>query len=132
MVFARLVVSSMLGLALLGCASTPPRQRTEFEDIPVPKGLTYQPDESTVIESPSVKAGRFVYRGRVEPESLAEALRSTLEANGWRTVSSTRSGKRGAIQVYEKAGTAMQAVIYESWWYTYVEIDTTRITTPPQ
>jgi len=92
----------------------------------VPKGLTYQPDKSTVIESPSVKAARLIYRGRLEPESLGQALRATLEANGWRHVSSTTVSGRGTIQVYEKAGNALQVHIYEGIWYTYVELDATR------
>ena len=36
----RFVVLSVTVLALTACASTPPKmQRSEFEDIPVPKGL---------------------------------------------------------------------------------------------
>ncbi len=132
MIIRRAATLSLLALAVLGCASSRPLPRTEFEDIPLPKGLTYQPELSTVIESPTVKAVRLVYRGRLEPESLAEAMRSTLEANGWRHVSSTKSGKKGAIQVYEKPGTATQVHVYERWWYTYVEVDTTRMTSTSQ
>jgi hypothetical protein len=126
MIIRRITMLFLLVLVIAGCAASRPLPRTEFEDIPLPKGLTYQPELSTVIESPTVKAVRLVYRGRLEPESLGQAMRSTLEANGWRHVSSTRSGKKGAIQVYEKPGTAMQVHVYEGWWYTYVEIDTTR------
>src|SRR3989304_182136 len=72
-------------LTIVGCASTPPRPvQSGFEDIPVPKGLEFKADRSTIIESPSVKAARQVYAGRVEPESLGTAFRTTLEANGWR------------------------------------------------
>src|SRR5262249_37425361 len=76
--------------------------RSEFEDIPVPNGLTYQPSESTIIESPAVKAARLVYRGRIEVASLSDAMRATLEANGWRYVSSVSAGD-DIIQVYEKS-----------------------------
>lgn len=117
----------LIGFLAAGCAGTAPRPpRSEFEDIPVPKGLTYQADKSTVIESPSVKAARLIYRGRLEPESLGQALRATLEANGWRHVSSTTTSGRGTIQVYEKAGNALQVHIHEGVWYTYVELDATR------
>jgi len=115
----------------VACATAPPRPpRSEFEDIPVPKGLTYQPDMSTVIESPSVKAARLIYRGRLEPESLAQAMRATLEANGWRLVSTTSTSGRGTIQVYEKASNALQVEVYEGWfsWYTYVVLAATRAT----
>jgi hypothetical protein len=109
------------------CTTSSPRPaRSEFEDIPVPKGLTYQADKSTVIESPSVKAARLVYRGRLEPESLGQAMRQTLEASGWRHVSSTSSSGRGTIQVYEKGVNALQVHVYEDIWFTYVELDATR------
>lgn len=117
----------LIVLVTAGCASTAPRPpRSEFEDIPVPKGLTYQPGKSTVIESPTVKAARLIYRGRLEPQSLAQAMRATLEANGWRHVSSTTTSANGTVQVYEKAGNALQVHIYEGIWYTYVELDATR------
>jgi hypothetical protein len=116
-------------LLVTGCASAPPRPpRSEFEDIPVPKGLVYQPDRSTVIESPNVKAARLVYRGRIEPDSLAVAMRTTLEANGWRHVSSTTAGRSGATQVYEKAGNSLQVQIWEGLWFTYVELTGSRAT----
>jgi hypothetical protein len=110
------------------CASTAPRSaRTDFEDIPVPKGLAYQADDSTIIETPNVKAVRYVYRGRLEPESLATAIRSTLEANGWRHVSSTRNKDHGATQVYEKEGDSLQVQVSEGIWYTYAEYATGRV-----
>jgi hypothetical protein len=115
---------------LTACASSSPRAvRTEFEDIPVPKGLTYQQDDSTVIETPNVKAGRHVYRGRLEPDSLATAIRTTLEANGWRHVSSTKTAQHGATQVYEKGGDSLQVQIWEGLWYTYAEYTTGRVMT---
>jgi hypothetical protein len=119
-----LVVSAML----TACAGNLPRPvRSEFEDIPVPKGLTYQQDESTVIETPTVKAGRHVYRGRLELDSLTTAIRNTLEATGWRHVSSTKSSQHGATQVYEKEGDSLQVQIWEGLWYTYAEYTTGRV-----
>ena len=66
------LVAAFLVLALTaGCATTSSRPvRSEFEDIPVPKGLSYQPSKSTIIESPTVKAARLVYRGRVVGTTL--------------------------------------------------------------
>jgi hypothetical protein len=101
--------------------------RSDFEDIPVPKGLAYRAAESTVIESPGIKAGRHVYRGRIEPESLATAVRTTLESNGWRHVSSTSTAKLGTLQVFEKAGDSLQVQIWEGLWYTYAEYTTGRV-----
>lgn len=123
----------MIALLFVACASAPPRPvRSEFEDIPVPKGLTYEPDRSTIIESPQVKAARLVYRGRIEIESLAAAMRTTLESNGWRNVSSTMTSRSGTTQVYEKAGNSVQVQLWEGLWYTYVELTASRATQAPK
>src|SRR5438132_13788138 len=130
----RILLPLLVVVFVAGCASTPSRPvRSEFEDIPVPKGLTYQPDKSTIIESPSVKAARLVYRGRLEPDSLTRAMRATLEANGWKHVSTTSTSGAGTIQVYEKGGNALQVHIYEglTTWFTYVELNATRAIQPP-
>ncbi|HEU4368143.1 MAG TPA: hypothetical protein VFV05_07960 [Methylomirabilota bacterium] len=117
-----------VSLVLVACASNPPRAtRTEFEDIPVPKGLTYQQGDSTVIETPNVKAGRHIYRGRLELDSLTTAIRTTLEANGWRHVSSTKTAQHGTTQVYEKDGDSLQVLLWEGLWYTYAEYTTGRV-----
>ncbi len=111
---------------MAGCATTSPRPtRSEFEDIPVPKGLTYQADKSTIIESPTVKAARLVYRSRLEVASLSDAMRTTLQANGWRYVSST-SADDVATQVYEKSGSSLEVRLIDSWWFTYVELTASR------
>ncbi len=127
----RFLSLSLVVLTLTACASSPPRQPlSEFEDIPVPKGLALDSDKSTVIETPSVKAARLVYKGRVEASSLGVAFRTTLEANGWRHVTSTTSSDKGTTQVYEKAGNSLQLSIYEGIYYTWVEVSATRLATP--
>jgi hypothetical protein len=132
------VATAVLVLAFAaGCASAPPKQvRSEFEDIPVPKGLSYQADKSTIIESPTVKAARLVYRGRLEVDSLSAAMRTTLEANGWRNVSSTAISDHGVTQIYEKAGSSLEVRLVDGWWYTHVELTASRalqhaVTTTP-
>lgn len=128
----RLLVLSAVVLTLTACASSAPRpQRSEFEDIPVPKGLALDPSKSTIIESPAVKAARLFYKGRIEPESLGVAFRTTLEANGWRHLSSS-SAQKGVTQVYEKSGNSLQVVIYEGIYYTWVEMSATRLVTASQ
>src|SRR4029453_13198679 len=94
------ITTAFLVLAFAaGCASAPPKQvRSEFEDIPVPKGPPYQPEKSTITESPTVKAARLVYRGRLEVDSLAAAMRTTLEANGWGHRSSTAGSAHGTTR----------------------------------
>jgi hypothetical protein len=129
-----LAITAVASLLLGACASNPPSRPvlTEFEDIPVPKGLAYQADDSTIIETGNVKAVRYVYRGRLEPESLATAIRGTLEANGWRHVSSTRNSQHGATQVYEKEGDSLQVQLWEGVWYTYAEYATGRVLKRPK
>jgi hypothetical protein len=124
----RHTVAALLLLALTaGCATSSSQPtRSEFEDIPVANGLTYQPSKSVIIESPTVKAARLVYRGRVEVDSLAVAMRTALEANGWRYVSSTSTSDHGVTQVYEKAGNPLEVRLIDGWWYTYVEMTISR------
>jgi hypothetical protein len=121
-------LAAFLVLALTaGCATTSSRAtRSEFEDIPVPRGLTYQASKSTIIESPTVKAARLVYRGRLEVDSLSVAMRTTLEANGWRHVSSTSAAEHGITQIYEKAGSSLEVRLMDGWWFTFVELTASR------
>jgi hypothetical protein len=123
----RTVVAFLVLALTAGCATTSSRPtRSEFEDIPVPKGLAYQPSKSTIIESPTVKAARLVYRGRLEVESLSVAMRTTLEANGWRHVSSTSAAEHGVTQVYEKTGSSLEVRLLDGWWFTFVELTASR------
>ena len=119
---------SLVLFAASACVTTASSRslRSEFEDIPVPKGLSYVESHSVVIESTSVKAARMLYRGRIEVTSLATALRTTLEANGWRAVSNTSGASNGTTQVYEKAGNSLQVRVWEGWYYTYVEMTASR------
>jgi hypothetical protein len=128
--FVLLVLTVVMLAACASSSSTRP-PRSEFEDIPVPKGLTLDLDRSTIIESPSVKAARLFYKGRLEPESLGTAFRTTLEANGWRHLSSTTASRKGTTQVYDKAGSSLQVLIYESVWWTWVEMSATRVVASP-
>jgi len=116
-------------LLATACTTTTTAARRQFDDIGVPSGLTYQPGDSIVIESPTVKAAQLVYRGRLEPMTLSDATRTRLEASGWRQVSRT-SSKDGARQVYEKDGAALDVHVYESWWYTYLELSASQVVPP--
>src|SRR5439155_24158625 len=101
------------------------------ETIPGPQGLACVEGASTITESPSVTAAKLVYRGRIEPVSLGNAMRSTLEANGWRHISTAMAGDKGTTQVYDKPGHALQVRVWESWYYTYVEMTTSRALSSP-
>jgi hypothetical protein len=130
--FKRALTLVAVASLLAACATAPSRPvRTEFEDIPVPKGLTYLEDQSTIIESSYLKAARLLYRGRLEPVSLGLALRTTLEANGWRHVASATSADNTAAQIFDKSGQTLQVRMWEGLWFTYVELTAGRVVSPP-
>src|SRR5262245_14100438 len=119
-------VAAFALLIAAGCATAPAKPPyAAFEAIPIPEGLSYQPSDSSMIETPDVRAGRVVYRGRVEAETLAASMRPTLEADGWKQVGITTSTRSGSTQVYEKGGTQLQVRVWEGgplFWYTYLEL----------
>ena len=119
-------VAAFALLLAAGCATAPAKPPyAAFETIAVPEGLEYRPGDSTLIETPEVRAGRVVYRGRVEPDTLAAAMRSTLEADGWKPVGVTARVRSGSSQTFEKGGTSLQIRVWEGGlfsWYTYLEL----------
>ena len=38
-----------------------------------------------------------------------------------------RAADKGTTQVYEKSGASLQILIYEGWYYTWVEVSATRV-----
>ena len=124
----RICATAVLLLVTAACATTTPR--SQFDDIPLPTGLTYQPERSVVIESPSLKAAQLVYRGRLEPASLGDVMRTRLESNGWHPVSRTTTATDGTWQVYEKDGNALEVHVYEGLWYTYLAISVSETLLP--
>jgi hypothetical protein len=124
----RIATTVVLMLLATGCATTAARR--QFGDISLPAGMTYQPQRSVVIESPTIKAAQLVYRGRLEPVSLGEAMQTRLEATGWRSVSRTTTSTDGTRQVYEKDGNALEVHIYEGLWYTYLAISASETLQP--
>src|SRR5207245_6669818 len=100
-IFATVVIM----LCATGCATTAARR--QFDDITLPAGMAYQPQDSVVIESPTIKAAQLVYRGRLEPVTLGDAMRTRLEASGWRHISRTSTSKAGTRQGHEKDDNAL-------------------------
>ena len=82
-------VAVLLFLALTaGCTTTSSRPtRSEFEDIPVANGLTYLPNKSTIIESPtdsypSVSGNAFTFTGvKFDGKTLKATNPSALNAD---------------------------------------------------
>jgi hypothetical protein len=126
----RIFSTAAILLLATACTTTTTAARRQFDDISVPSGLVYQPGDSIVIEAPTVKAAQLVYRGRLEPMTLSDAMRTRLEASGWRQVSRTTTVNDGMRQVYEKDGGALDVHIYEGLWYTYLELSTSQVLPP--
>jgi hypothetical protein len=122
---ALIVIAAFAAGCVTAHSGAPPQ--LVFEDIPMPSGLTYLEDKAVIIESPGVKAARLVYRGRVTVATLAPALRTSLEGNGWKHVSSTTAAPRGTVQVYDKERSALQLRLWEDIFFTYVEVTTSRL-----
>jgi hypothetical protein len=119
-----------LGLSLLltACASAPVQPAlTTFSDLPVPEGMDYQPDRSGVVDGPTVKVARLVYRGRLEVESLSASMRQGLETNGWRHVRTVKVANKTITQVFEKPGSDLQLSLWEGTWYTYLDVTIGRV-----
>lgn len=131
------VRATILGVLLLaaGCATTSvPPLRSEFGDVPLLEGLSYQPAQSVIIETKSVRAARLLYRGRMEPGSVVVEMQKAIEANGWRLIRTTSVAGHGTMQLYEKGDASLQLQVWEGGmfgYYTYVEVSGTRPVTPP-
>ena len=55
----------------------------EFPDVPIPKELDLDANESFVYMTPEFATGNMVYKGNVEYESLLKFFEDTMAKNGW-------------------------------------------------
>jgi len=119
-------VAAFALLLAAGCATAPAKPPfAAFETLSIPAGLDYRPADSAVIETPDVRAGRVLYRGRVEPQTLAAAMRSNLETDGWKPVGIGTIARSGSTQEYTKGATSLRVRVWEGGffsWYTYLEL----------
>lgn len=86
---------------------TPPRSAEEatntyfdFDDIPVPKEMEIEPDDSILFHSPNLKAGAVVFNGRVEAISLFDFFINNMPKENWHLRSYFKYGRY--IMVFEK------------------------------
>ena len=67
--------------------AVPPPVIAEFGDIPIPRELTRQDDQSFIYEAPGTVIGVMVYTGtRVDPNSIGGFFREQMPAQGWRFI----------------------------------------------
>ena len=71
-------------------AAGPASYHYDFDDILIPRDMKLQPRASLVIESPGVKAGLLVFRGRVDPVSLISFFTNNMLKDGWQMSSQFR------------------------------------------
>ncbi len=116
-IFTLLVL--LLSFALVGCASSPKEGSTspdkvtspppekeaqnryfDFDDIPVPKDMEIKPDNSILFESPDMKAGVVIFKGRVDAVSLFDFFMNNMPKENWHMRSYFKYGRY--IMVFEK------------------------------
>jgi len=67
--------------------AVPPPVIAEFGDIPIPRELTREDDQSFIYEAPGTVIGVMVYTGtRVDPNSIGGFFREQMPAQGWRFI----------------------------------------------
>src|SRR2546425_12053298 len=92
----RFLLVSLVVFDATACVTTQSRPlRSEFEDIPVPKGLAYVDSQSVIIESPPVKPRGRIYAGRSGGGTLPVALRTRRRRTGWRPSRNTPPRTQG-------------------------------------
>lgn len=72
----------------------------DFDDILVPRDMELDPKLSFVFESPQVKAGVLVFKGRVDSVSLTNFFINNMLKDGWHLGSSFKY--RRTILVFNK------------------------------
>lgn len=72
----------------------------DFDDILVPRDMKLVPRSSFVVETPGVKAGMLVFKGRIDPVSLTSFFTNNMLKDGWQLSSSFRYQR--TIMVFTK------------------------------
>lgn len=88
----------------------------DFDDIPIPKEMKINTDNSILFESQDIRAGMLSFSGRVNSESLFNYFLVSLPNEGWRLTSYIKYGtyiltfdkpdKLCIVRIIEKAFTS--------------------------
>lgn len=116
---------------VLGCATfkggreeakteQPTYAYTDFSDIAIPKWLKLDKKRSLVFESGAHRNGYLLYKGRVEPTSLAEYFKTTLTGSGWVLLNNFKYGNY--VLNFSKEGRSCIILIEEGLLNTKVHI----------
>ena len=107
----RLALVGIVVLALTACAQTPkekgemaptPAVTYRFEDVPIPRSLEINKDESFIYESQAIKTGILVYGGKAKVADLAHFFKENMGTHGWRLVSNFE--RNDALLTFNKPG----------------------------
>ena len=66
-----------------GVQNRPAPRYLDFDDILLPREMDLVTDKSLLLETPAVKAGFLVFKGRVEPASLFEFFMANMRKDNW-------------------------------------------------
>lgn len=100
--------------------SGPANYYHDFDDILVPRDMKLLPSSSFVVETPGVKAGMLVFRGRVDPVSLTTFFTNNMLKDGWRMSSTFRYQR--IIMVFTKPDRDCIINIQDGRFFTRMEI----------
>jgi hypothetical protein len=119
--------------ALVGCASTPPKEGgtassetalrasfSGFEDVLIPSDISMDRKKSQVYSAGKVKVGLLTFKGRVEAGSLADFFQNNLPRNGWKLMTNMKD--RDQTLIFLKDDRVCMITIAEDWWNTVCEV----------
>ena len=97
---------------VVGCARTPEAKKSEmtptpaatyrFEDVPMPRSLAIEGEESFIYESEAIKTGILVYAGKAKVRDLVRFFKENMGPHGWRLVSNFE--RDDALLTFSKPG----------------------------
>jgi hypothetical protein len=119
--------------ALVGCAYLSPKEGgtassetalkasfSGFEDVLIPSDLSVDRKKSQVYSAGKAKVGLLTFKGRVEPDSLADFFQNNLPRNGWKLMTNLKD--RDQTLIFLKDDRVCMITIAEDWWNTVCEV----------
>jgi len=120
-------------LTWTGCASTPPKEGgtassdtalrasfSGFEDVLIPSDISADQKKSQIYSAGKTKVGLLTFKGRVEPDSLADFFLNNLPRNGWKLMTILKDRAHALILL--KDDRVCLITIREDWWNTVCEV----------
>lgn len=89
-------------------------------NVPVLKGLNYQPSESAILKTGGILTGMLVFKGNYKASALVEFYRVQMKANGWQEIGSFTS--KTTFLAFKRPDGQAFISISESWYQTELRI----------